>query len=67
MITAHRRDRSKAAVGRRGIRVTGRTGLPDNIALDGNEGREIGAALQIIYNTAHALPRNRDVGNAVGG
>src|SRR5208282_6391904 len=47
----------RAGVRGGGVRVTGRAGLADNVALDGGEGRlrrQIGTALEIIRSRVHA-------------
>lgn len=49
------------AIRGRGIGITRRAGLADDVALDGGESglrREIGGALQIIGSICHALPAN---------
>ena len=45
-----------AAIGRGNVRVTGRTGLANEVALNGSEGRKIGATLEIVRPCIHALP-----------
>src|ERR1019366_2751000 len=59
----------RAGVRGGGVRVTGRAGLADDVALDGEEcrlRRQIGAALEIICDTTHAFPSHNQPRRIIG-
>ena len=58
------------AVRRRCVQITRRAGLTNDVALNGGEGLlhvEIGATLEIVNSSVHALPSHGYAGNVFGG